>query len=241
MFKKAFYALLLAAGALLAPTSASAAECTLYEQSHPSFLLDGAHLSTGKCGTCASCHRSGVFLGTPRSCYTCHSGDPTRITVSRSTKHIPTITVECSSCHNTSSFTSTWTMNHTAVVSIRCDACHNPTYNTADGAPGVPRSKPTGHIPTTMDCLTCHTTNNWMVNHSAIHAGVTTGCVTCHNGVYATGKMNYAPGHPVTSDQCETCHSIDAGFKCADAFDAVTNYFALAVRRVVELFDTVFA
>jgi len=237
MFNKFLFSIIVIACTIGAPIDASAAECTLYEQSHPSFLLDGAHLSTGKCGTCASCHRGGVFLGTPRSCVTCHSGDPTRITVGRSSDHIPTLTVECSSCHNTTSFTATWNMNHTSVNSFRCDSCHNPTYNTADGAPGVPRSKPIYHIPTTMDCTTCHTTTGWSVNHAAIHAGITTGCVNCHNGIYATGKINYAPGHPITSDQCETCHSIDAGFKCADAFDSVVNYFALAYNKVV---DTLF-
>lgn len=238
MFKKMFYALLLAAGALCAPTSASAAECTLYEQSHPSFLLDGAHLSTGKCGTCASCHRSGVFLGTPKTCIACHDGDPARVTVSRSSAHIPTLTVSCDSCHNTSSFTATWNMNHTSVDAYRCDSCHNGSYTTYNAQAKPPEPE---HIPTTLDCRTCHTTNNWSVDHATLHAGITTGCVNCHNGVNATGKIDYKPGHPVTSNECETCHSINAGFKCADATDAAINYFALAVRRVADIFESVLA
>ena len=228
MFKKFLFGLLIAAGTLCMPIHASAAECTLYEQSHPSFLLDGAHLSTGKCGTCASCHRSGVFLGTPRSCATCHSGDPTRVTVGRSPAHPPTLAVECSSCHNTSSFTATWAMNHTAVSSSRCDSCHNGSYVTYNA-----QAKSTTHIPTTMDCATCHTTNNWLVDHTTIHAGITTGCVTCHNGTYATGKINYAPGHPITSDQCETCHSINASFKCASTLDDMMRYFAAVYDKVL--------
>jgi hypothetical protein len=90
---------------------ARAAECTLYEQSHPAFLLSGSHLSTGKCATCASCHINSVFTGTPTSCVQCHNGDPSRLTVGRSAKHIPTALIECSYCHTTLSFTVA-TMNH---------------------------------------------------------------------------------------------------------------------------------
>ena len=227
MFKKILFVIAVIAGTFIAPTSASAAECTLYEQSHPAFTLDGSHLSTGKCGTCATCHRSGVFIGTPRSCVTCHSGDPARITVSRSTQHLPTFTVECSSCHNTTSFTATWNMNHTSVDQYRCDSCHGGGYTTY-GA----RKKTTEHIPTVADCRSCHTTSSWDSSHVKIHAGVTTGCVTCHNGSYAKGKMNYAPGHPVTSDNCETCHSTEASFKCATAYESAVNYASLLIEEI---------
>ena len=236
MLKKLLLGLSVLVGSLTVSTSASAAECTLYEQSHPSFLLDGAHLSTGKCGTCASCHRSGVFLGTPRSCVTCHSGDPTRVTIGRSSAHIPTLTVECSSCHNTSSFTLVWAMSHTIVDSFRCDSCHNGSYTSYNA-----NAKLTSHIPTIMDCKTCHNTNNWVVGHATIHAGITTGCVNCHNGTYATGKINYVPGHPITSDQCETCHSIDASFKCAQAYDVMKNYAFLMIEKVKLIIHTALA
>jgi hypothetical protein len=36
------------------------------------------------------------------------------------------------------------------------------------------------------------------------HTGISTGCATCHNGVYAEGKPN---DHPKTSSPCESCHS----------------------------------
>jgi hypothetical protein len=221
---------------LTTPTTAAAAECTLYEQSHPSFLLDGAHLSTGKCGTCASCHRGGVFLGTPRTCIACHNGDPTRVTQGRSSAHIPTLTVDCSNCHNTGSFTATWAMNHTSVASYRCDGCHNGSYTTYNA-----QTKLTNHIPTVLDCGSCHTTVNWIVSHADIHRGITTGCVGCHDGVHATGKINYAPGHPVTSDQCETCHSIDNAFKCAEAYDAMKNYAQLMLQQVKVFVTSMFA
>jgi hypothetical protein len=86
-------------------------------------------------------------------------------------------------------------------------------------------SKDSNHIPTTAECGTCHnvvdkpthTNADWMIPMNVIHNGITTGCVSCHDGTHppAMGKVNYAPGHPATSDACETCHSINASFKCA--------------------------
>jgi hypothetical protein len=209
----------LSASVLLGFTgNANAGECSLYEQSHPSFTLDGAHLSTGKCSVCASCHRAGVFVGTPKSCVECHNGDPARVTVGRSMAHIPTGLVECSFCHTTSSFVAGFHMDHTSVAAQRCDSCHGGAYKTYNARP-----KPNDHVPTTADCLTCHTTHNWDVSHSAIHAGVTTNCISCHNNSITSGK---ASSHPVTSDACELCHSINANFKCAVNLPSGSKKFA---------------
>jgi hypothetical protein len=116
---------------------AHAGECTLYEKSHPIFVgtyplgLDGAHLSTGKCTLCASCHVAGKFMGTPNTCYLCHAVRAVGSSaVQWSVKHIPTYTVTCggygTGCHNTTSFTVSHQMNHTSVAIYRCDSCHSP-------------------------------------------------------------------------------------------------------------------
>jgi len=222
------------AGSMLAFSgTADAAECTLYETLHPNFPLTGAHLSTGKCSTCASCHAGGIYLGTPKICATCHNGSPigqiSAQTIGRSANHIPIGTASCDSCHNTTSFTASWSMNHASVSSLACNTCHNGSY-TAYGATG----QDANHAPETADCGACHTTldtpthtnADWTMSHATIHAGVTTGCVSCHNGTYfetasppAFGKKDYAPGHPVTSDNCETCHSINNTFKCASLIE----------------------
>ena len=204
---------------------ALAAECTLYEQSHPSFLLDGAHLSTGKCSTCASCHKNGVFIGTSKSCTVCHSTGGLSLTVA-SVAHIPTGIIECGNCHNTSSFTATWHMNHAVVSSQACSTCHNGAFK-AYGASG----KGSGHVPTLADCGACHKTTDWSVSIAAIHAGITTNCISCHNNVFAIGKTI---NHPVTSDACETCHSTTANFKCA-SLDSNTKYAACSIlnRNIV--------
>lgn len=226
---------------LALPINAQAAECTLYEQSHPAFLLDGAHLSTGKCSTCASCHRGGVFVGTPKSCIACHNGDPSRVTVARSPAHIPTQVIECSSCHQTTSFTVNAIMDHSTVTAQRCDTCHNGSYTDYGKFNGGAQGKSTEHVPTVADCKSCHGTSNWDVSHSAIHAGITTGCVTCHDGNFAPGKSSYTAGHPITTDACETCHSIDNSFKCASAYDKAVQFFAELFIKAKEFTTTAFA
>ena len=246
MLKKILLCLTVVVSGLLSPISASAAECSMYEQSHPNFTLDGSHLSAGKCSTCASCHKAGVFLGTPKSCVTCHNGDPLRVTVGRSSAHIPTVLIECSNCHNTTAFTTTWSMDHGVVSGTSCTTCHSGTYSAVYNA----QAKPSNHVPTSADCGTCHTipgkgssfpVSAWdTVSHSSIHAGITTGCLSCHNNIIAKGKLWYS-AHPVTSDQCETCHSIDAAFKCAQAYDIMINYASMFYHNTVAALKTLLA
>lgn len=189
--------------------SAYGAECQRYETIHPSFLLNGAHLQSGKCSTCASCHIRGVFVGTPKSCLTCHNGDPSRLTIGRGAVHIPTGNIECSNCHNTTSFTTTYTMSHTAVISIACETCHNGTAYASQGTVGA-LGVPTNHIPykiklaggASMTCNICHTTTlyasltNWnTLSSNTIQHNGTTGsgngwCIGCH----LTGLTYLAPG-----------------------------------------------
>ena len=216
------------------PTSAVAAECSYYETIHPNFPLTGSHLSTGKCSTCASGHSGGVFLGTPKVCSTCHSGTWNTSTIGHTTAHIGVATADCSSCHNTTSFTTSWQMTHSVVASLSCTSCHNGGF-VAYGSMG----KDANHIVTTNDCGSCHTpmdtpvthTNtDWAIPINQIHQGITTGCVSCHDGTHAKGKIDApAPGHPInTSDQCEQCHSINNSFKCASLLDET-------VKKLVKL------
>jgi len=130
--------------------NALASECTAYEKLHPLWPLTGAHLSTGKCTSCGMCHipaGSAVWIGTPRNCITCHNGDPSRMTVGRSAKHLPTLNLDCVGCHNTTLFNSftgiTQTMIHnTGYPTVMCKGCHNGSY-TAYNAQGKPNDHPT--------------------------------------------------------------------------------------------------
>lgn len=176
-----------------------AAECQKYETMHPTFLLNGAHLQAGKCSTCASCHIRSIFVGTPKSCLTCHNGDPSRLTIGRSAVHIPTGSIECSNCHNTTSFTATYTMNHTIVSGIACETCHNGTAYASQGATGA-LGAPINHIPykiklsngASMTCNICHTTTayatltSWntlsstTIQHNGTMGSSNGWCIGCH-------------------------------------------------------------
>jgi hypothetical protein len=134
-------------------------------------------------------------------------------------------------------------MNHAVVANIAggCTTCHSGGYLNYNA-----QKKTQNHIPTTADCGTCHTTpavgsgfpvTAWdTVSHSAIHANITTGCVTCHDNVIAKGKAFYTPGHPVTSDQCEQCHSINAAFKCAEVVDKSRHFAGAFIQKVRAFF-----
>ena len=141
--------------------TAHSAECTRYETLHPSYLLTGSHLSTGKCTSCGTCHipaGNAIWMGTPRTCIACHQGDPSRMTIGRSAKHLPTLLLDCAGCHNTSIFNSftgiTQLMIHNTAIGLRCDSCHNGQY-TGYNARGKPNDHPKtvrGVIVTTVDC-----------------------------------------------------------------------------------------
>lgn len=126
-----------------------AAECTAYEKLHPMWPLTGAHLSTGKCTSCSTCHippGAAVWMGTPRTCIACHNGDPSRMTIGRSSKHLPTLLLDCVGCHNTMAFTNktgiTQTMIHnTGYPTVMCKGCHNGMY-TSYGAQGMSNDHP---------------------------------------------------------------------------------------------------
>ena len=139
--------------------SATASECSLYETTHPKYPLSGAHLSTGKCSTCASCHKGGIFTGTPRTCIQCHNGDPAWQTVGRSTRHIPTLSIDCASCHTTIAFTpvSITQMNHLVLLGYKCTQCHLSGLNYSGGQQ---KMSLTHHqktpVPTDCSMVGCH-------------------------------------------------------------------------------------
>jgi hypothetical protein len=206
---------------LLLPVFSQAAECTLYEKTHPAFILTGAHLSTGKCSTCASCHYGGVFNGTPKACIGCHNGDPARNAMYRSASHIPTALVECSNCHNTAAFKPA-TMSHTSVTSITCKSCHNGSYTT-QGTQGA-LGQPSNHIPVlqllngaSLDCNACHTsTTLWAtqtMNHNATVGSGAGWCKGCHlRGTNYLGhgelmSLTHQQSNPVPLDCSQSnCH-----------------------------------
>jgi len=66
---------------------------------------------------------------------------------------------------------------------------------------------PAGHLPTTTNCLSCHTTLGWTPVARVDHTQVLGSCVSCHNGVQASAKGR---NHIASGTDCVTCHTTNA-------------------------------
>ncbi len=180
---------------------------------HDSFPLEQGH----KIEDCFACHKSGVFTGLSKDCYSCHNdkfsatSNPNHITAKFSTNcsecHAPTVWTESKFNHNLTTFPLTG--KHTAVsciechkngnyssISKECKSCH-------DGAAAavVTVNHKLGNF--SQVCTDCHTTSAWKPSsftHDAtpfpltgLH--ITQLCNRCHTAVYSG-----------TSKECKTCH-----------------------------------
>ncbi|WP_284052291.1 hypothetical protein [Stakelama marina] len=106
------------------------------------FPLEGGHERV----PCESCHRNGVFKGTPRRCEDCHNNIRAE---GKGFRHIPT-SLGCEQCHSVQE----WRLSrfdHTDITS-GCFRCHNNFT-----APG----KTLTHPPTSNVCEDCHGTVHW--------------------------------------------------------------------------------
>jgi hypothetical protein len=174
-------------------------------------------------------------LGNPPSgtCATCHSGAYTsQNALAQNTGHVAT-TSDCVVCHtatNTSSYTTflgagfthspgTYATFPTATPATpTCKSCHNGATATGTNA---------GHpvLTASQDCMACHTSSILVgcpncssfgipaapVHNSSTYTAASGGCVSCHNGVTATG-LSADPGHiPIGSVGCDQCHPVYDG------------------------------
>jgi len=180
---------------LLAPVSiATAVETRNFDHMTTGFELLGQHRYV----PCEACHANAIFKGTPMACGACHGiGTAVRASAKPAT-HILS-TDQCQACHTPWSWNPAVDFDHTQALGS-CSTCHY------QGGPGVGFKNPSTHIQTDLECDVCHTTLSW---GGAVfsHAGVTTGCASCHDNVHATGvTTTHIPiGTPVTA--CESCHS----------------------------------
>lgn len=80
-----------------------------------------------------------------------------------------------------------------------CALCHNGSRPPAIG-------KSPNHIPTTVDCSSCHLTIIF-TPASMNHTGMSGICSTCHNGSYTSqGARGKSFNHIPTTLECDTCH-----------------------------------
>jgi hypothetical protein len=97
----------------------------------------------------------------------------------------------CESCHLNAIFKGT---------PRNCGICHI-TGSTFNATP-----KTATHIMSTNNCAACHDTTSFRPDIHFDHGEVMGSCVSCHNGVIATGMT--IPPHPNTSLECEACHTV---------------------------------
>lgn len=127
------------------------------------FRLRGAHLSLA----CSSCHRRGVYNGTPTWCSGCHGTRHGGLTA-------------CGSCHTNTAFRPA-TFVHSSVfaltgahASLKCDKCHpgNRYATNISGGGSACAGCHTGpHGACYTSCAGCHTTTAWSPAKAITHPG----------------------------------------------------------------------
>ena len=184
---------------------------------------------------CSACHIGFVsFLGatfrhtsTTAACSTCHSGQLVGVVSINPSIHTPLPSgTTCDTCHTNVltglpySLSPTFlgvTFHQTALGSgttapagMTCATCHSGAYISQNAM-----GKGTTHIPTTADCVTCHTQTNTLSYQSFLgatfsHVGIGAGtCGTCHQGQYGSiVSINPAIHIPQSSgNACDACHT----------------------------------
>lgn len=131
-------------------------------------------------------------------CSSCHGTGLAK--TGKSASHIPT-TLPCGDCHTVARWSGAST-NHTTFFG-NCITCHTGTFTGATGKSG----KHTAGLSTSDLCDACHAKKpgDWtpIVTFNHLQTSVTT-CSTCHNTTLARGK---GVSHPLTSNNCASCHS----------------------------------
>lgn len=178
----------------------------------------GTHVPTGD--DCIVCHQTtgfipGIFdhVGIVDNCQSCHDGI---LAQGKIVGHVLT-SQDCGVCHTPKGFIPATYDHSTVSSSTRCDTCHGVTATGMDA-----KTNPL-HIPTSLDCRSCHTTATF-VGGTWTHDGSSTGkCDECHNdtGGGATGKSK---DHFSTDLQCDMCHSTDGWAPTSFSHDSQGNY-----------------
>ena len=209
--------------------------------------LDAIHANAqSTTGNCAQCHSTSnaAYYAIPVAMPTVKAPP---------SNHVDMGTLGCEGCHvgSNSSLTlpvaagalfSNSAFSHTGLVK-QCSDCHGTTV-TATSFYGVVTktfnlSPP--HVPTSLQCSTCHTPTpsgliavsggtgaNTFGNAKFIHTGISSGCATCHDSTItsssfyglsnivvmppAVASLGGPTNHIPVGNTCENCHSAPAGF-----------------------------
>jgi hypothetical protein len=160
------------------------------------FPLEGAHRTL----QCDSCHRGGVFAGTPSQCVGCHQANYNATSnPNHAQSGFPTT---CDNCHTTAAWRPA-SFDHArffplegAHRTLQCDACHRGGVFT--GAPS--------------QCVGCHQANyNSTTNPNHAQSGFPTTCESCHStNAWRPAAFDHARFFPLEGAhrtlQCDACH-----------------------------------
>lgn len=163
------------------------------------FPLVGRHASQ----TCETCHKNGVFQGTPRDCYGCHKQNYDSTT--KPNHKASGFSTNCETCHRPTDLNWQTKFNHNDVFPLAgvhattsCESCHKNNVFA-----GTPRN-----------CYGCHKTNydsTQQPNHR--NAGFPTTCEVCHKFTdpsWHQGKFNHSTVFPLVGRHatvdCAACH-----------------------------------
>ena len=205
------------------------------------FHLDGKHAAVA----CESCHKNGVFKGTPQDCFSCHE---------KNDFHKGQLGTQCGACHQPAGWKPA-TVDHSKFAfhldgkhsTVICANCHiNGVFK------GTPTDCASCHIKDDAHggqlgtlCATCHSPAGWKpatVDHSKFpfhldgkHSAVA--CAGCHkNNIFKDTPTDCASCHTkddahagTLGNQCGTCHS-PAGWSPA-TFDHNSVSFKLTSHK----------
>ena len=183
---------------------------------HTGFPLTQSHASA----SCLSCHKGGVFVGTPTSCANCHNPPTTHVGMSNN----------CASCHtkwswSPSTFTHSGSLLSGSHTGLTCGQCHTGgSYANQSSSCASCHTAPQDHpIPNPGNCASCHTTNSFSsatLSHTTFPltgSHTSLACTSCHSGgTYVSLGTSCSSCHtpPSThvglSTVCTLCHSTTA-------------------------------
>jgi len=163
------------------------------------YALVGAHAVQ----TCTTCHKNGVYKGTPRDCVGCHKADADG---SVNPNHTAAgFATTCDSCHKNSDPAwnlaryphTTWPLQG-AHVTPTCVTCHKTTVYK-----GLPS-----------DCVSCHKPDyDQSKEPPHLSAGFPTACESCHkvsDPTWKQGKFDHATTYALVGahavQACTACH-----------------------------------
>jgi hypothetical protein len=141
-----------------------------FDHSKTKYPLTGAHRSVA----CANCHISGVYVGTPSDCYSCHSKEYNSVT---NPSHVSAgFPRDCSQCHSTSAWSG-------AAFAHARFPIYSGTHAGKWTTCGDCHANPNNY--SVFSCLTCHAHDKSTTD--ANHRGVSNyvynsaNCYTCHS------------------------------------------------------------